>query len=320
MRTDRYFPMSQPPRIPSIPSRSVSLLPDQSIEDWVQHTFGPSMIDPRDGVRLVVKFGGEEAGTLFGTERDDAEIRASIRELTSSFRMHGGGPSAPGALQVKAPSSAMIRRALNALVEPTARRRTLGAALSIFGRRVVAPLEHLLSSDEEGATSRLRAWRNQLLAQVSLLGITHETQQIITGDLARLLSEDYILMLGENEEKTLRPQLSELAQKVLDVLGTVFYRAFDRFSEHIDQISETIVRNLPKTMSLRDMPSELKRGFVSAVTSFLAVETSTELKGSLGILSIQYASLIDAEHPLAFDESWYGDVAAECWQVISGYC
>jgi len=73
-------------------------------------------------------------------------------------------------------------------------------------------------------------------------------------------------------------------------------------------------------MTLRDMPSELKRGFVGAVTSFLAVETSTELKGSLAILSIQYASLIDAEHPLAFDESWYGDVAAECWQVISGYC
>ena len=80
-----------------------------------------------------------------------------------------------------------------------------------------------------------------------------------------------------------------------------------------------IVRQLPKTMTLRDLPSLLKVGLVNALSNFLAVETSAELSGALNTLSTQYADVVPEERRLAFAEKWYRDVAAECWDVIGTY-
>src|SRR4051794_15504508 len=255
-----------PSAAPSGPSE------DQDIESWVRSMFGDTLLGDAEGVKLVVKIDGRvvSEGQRGKGAPLDADTRAIIRELTQSLAMHGG-VQMPGDTHVPPPPTDMIRRALGVLVDASGRRRTLGAALAIFGRRVTAQLERILASAEAGPTARLVAWRGRVLRSLDDVTFTHESIRILRADLERLLTDDYLAMVGDNEEKFLRPRLTELAHRVIEVLGDTFHRALERFGGHIDQLSESIVRQLPKTMTLRDLPSLLKRGFVDALSDFLAV-------------------------------------------------
>jgi hypothetical protein len=300
-----------------------TLIPDGEIDSWVRAMFATAQLSEVDGVRVVVKIGGQAlpsgfGGTAGGDEVDEG-TRAAIRELTQSLAMHSG-VTVPGDAVVAAPPRETISRALHALADPIARGKALGAALSIFGRRVVAPLERLLAARNSGPTARLVQWRAALRNGLADLRLAHETTQILRGDLARVFTDEYLHMLGENEEKTLRPRLAELAHRVLDVLASTFHRALDRFGANADRVAIGIVRQLPRSMALRNLPSLVKQGFVAAVGEFLAVETSADLRGALHTLSGQYSDVVPAGQPLGFADEWYRDLAQECWDVIATYC
>lgn len=302
----------------STTARPAGLIDDGQIEAWVRATFGASEVD---GVRVVVKVDGRAVGERTGgpaLRASDPAMRAAIRELTQSFAMHGGS-IAPGDTRVGAPPAATIRTALRALTDPEARRRALGAALSIFGRRVVAPLEALLTSRQASPAARLAMFREQLRAQVAALPLASETQRILRTDLDAMLTDEYLAMLADNEERTLRPRLTELARRVLDVLAGTFHRALDRFDANVDAVGDRVVRRIPPQMPLRDLPGALKRGFVDAVADYLTVETGSELRGALATLSRQYADVVPAGESLAFADEWYADLAVACWDVIAQF-
>jgi hypothetical protein len=299
-----------------------TLIGDGEIDSWVRAMFATAQLSEVDGVRVVVKIGGQALTTGLGGTADgeiDESTRAAIRELTQSLAMYSG-VTVPGDAEVSAPPLETISRALHALADPVARGKALGAALSIFGRRVVAPLERLLAARDSGPTARLIQWRAAVRNGVTDLRLAHETTQIIRNDLDRVFTDEYLHMLGENEEKTLRPRLAELAHRVLDVLASTFHRALDRFGSNADRVAVGIVRQLPRSMALRDLPSLVKHGFVAAVGEFLAVETSADLRGALHTLSGQYSDVVPSGQPLGFADEWYHDLAQECWDVIATYC
>lgn len=301
--------------------KTAELLKEDTIEQWLQSMVGSAIAGPGlDGVRVILRVDGKTVSDSMGigSQSLDEETKAAISELTRSMQLYTGGSDVATA-RVSAPSAQLLRNAVRVLADPSVRRRTLGAALTIFGRRVTAPLDRVLSSRDAGPAARLRVYRAKILASLDDLRLSHETVKMLRNDLNATLSDAYLDLLGENEDKVLRPRMTELAHRVLDVLGGSFHRALDRFATNADNISGRIVRQMPESMTLSELPSHLKAGFVAAVADYLAVETSTEIEGSLRVLSGQYEDVVPPEQPLAFSEDWYRDVAIECWKVIAAY-
>jgi hypothetical protein len=141
------------------------------------------------------------------------------------------------------------------------------------------------------------------------------------GDLRQLLNDDYLSMLAEHEEKVQRPRVKQLAQEVLQLVGSTFQRAFQHWHENAAQIADSVSRRFGKKLRLGAHPTLIRTRIVEALEEFLWVETSAELSGALSQLFGQrvYVGLV-AEPRIEVDRSVYHDFAEACWEIIAEHC
>ncbi|HSN97448.1 MAG TPA: hypothetical protein VLS89_04085, partial [Candidatus Nanopelagicales bacterium] len=192
------------------------LITDSHIRDELQRLF-----DAGPDAGLVIRVYGENS--LAGS----AEAVATFRELFASLRMYDTSPKdKTSEILVDAPNKTTITSALSVLGKEEHQKRILDYILTTFGRRLIDPLAEILDTTPTGTVmARLRVTRDLMLAHISDLRMTPETQQIISEDLRKLLTDDYLFMLAEHEERVQRPRVAQLAQRILRLIGSTFHRA-----------------------------------------------------------------------------------------------
>ena len=198
--------------------------------------------DVRDEVHRLFDAGPEGLLVIrvYGEDGDAATADATFREMLESLRMYDDRYREGSAVTVRGPTKEMLTRAMLVIGRDEHQRKILGQALVGFGRRFIDPLAGLLDTTPEGSlVTRLMMTRDIFLAQVASLNLTPESQQILATDLKTLLSDDYLAMLAENEERVQRPRVTELAKQVLRVIGSIVRRAFARWPHHAEQIAGT---------------------------------------------------------------------------------
>jgi hypothetical protein len=243
------------------------------------------------------------------------QMRAAVHELTQSLKMHGSGSSLK-AVQVAPPDARTLRRALAVLGDPRARRHVLESALEIFGRRVIDPIAHALEPGE--LLPRLRAFRDRVHQESKQLRLHGDAAKVLYGDLEKLLGDEYLGMIAEYEERSVRPRLRTLASQVLDILGHVFHRAFRTFADNGDAIAARILRRIPASMPLAELPGRLHDGFVISITDFLESETRADLDGALHTLGRTHADVL-GERRFVLPDDGYRELASSCWNVMTSY-
>ena len=167
--------------------------------------------------------------------------------------------------------------------------------------------------------SRLGMMRDLFLSQVHELRLTVETQQILSGDLRKLLSDEYLTLLAENEERVQRPRVTQLAQRILRLIGAIFRSALQRWPAHAEQIAASIARRTQGEIRLRDVPLILRTQITDGIEEFLWVETSNEIEGALRALLAEHRSTVDVE-PVRLERETYREFASACWKIIAEHC
>ena len=261
---------------------------------------------------LVIRVYGEPDGA-------GAEANATFREMLASLRMYDdrfkGGP-----VMVQAPSRTSLARAMSILGREEHQRRILAQVLTTFGRRLIDPLGDQLDATPEGSLmARLGMVRDLCLAHVADLKLTPESQQILGDDLRRMLSDDYLAMVAEHEERVQRPRVTRLAQEVLRLIGGTFRSALLRWPDHADRIAASISRRLQGDVGLRDIPTLLREQITNGIEEFLWVETSTEIQGALNSLFAEQRSAVNMA-PAPLEREAYREFAGACWQIIADNC
>lgn len=290
---------------PSAPAVTVSLA---DVEREIASLFGEA-----GHAGLVIRVHGEDSTTSGRSE--------AFRELLDSLAMYDFRGNSEEEIRVKPPDRKAITAALSVLGAPQAKRRLFERILLTFGKRIVEPLGHILDTTPGGLLlARMANLRNNLLAWIAQLKLTHETQQMLTGDLRRLLSDEYLTMLAEHEEQVQRPRVAELAQHILHLIGTTFERAFRHWPDHARLIGDSVSRRMGMQMTLRESPLVIRERIVEGIEEFLWIETSTELTGAIQQLFQQprYQGL--TEKPPAIERVTYGQFAQACWDIISEHC
>lgn len=283
----------------------------------------PPLVTSEDVVRELHRlFGaGNDSGLVirvYGEE--DGKADDTFHEMLASLKMYDERFGEGGKVLVQPPSRATLVRAMSVLGREEFQRRILEHVLSTFGRRLVDPLADVLDATPEGSlVARLSMMRDLFLAQVADLRLTPESQQILSDDLRKLLSHDYLAMVAENEERVQRPRVTRLAQEVLRLIGGTFRRAFARWPDHADHIAVSIGRRLSGQVALRDVPAVLREQITHGIEEFLWVETSNEIEGALRGLFAEHANAIQVEPP-RLERETYRDFAAACWQMIADNC
>jgi len=271
-----------------------------------------SLFSVSENFDLVVRVQG--AGD--SSQRNDA-----FAELLESLSMHGGG-ELNQELVVAPPSKAAITRALSVLGNKALQRRLFQGILLTFGSTLVDPLAQILDRGPGGPLlAHMAQLRGELIENVNALRLTQETQQILVGDLGRLLNDEYLQMLAEHEEKVQRPRVKQLAQEVLHLVGSTFQRAFQHWGENAAQIADSVTRRFGKKLSFGAHPTLIRSRIVEALEEYLWVETSAELSGALSQLFAQraYAGLV-ASPRVDVDRTLYRQFAETCWDIISEHC
>ena len=264
--------------------------------------------------------GGEErlVVSVYGGG-DDAGVVATFDELMTSLEMHGG--IAPGGLPnalVDAPDAAMIERALSVLGQRDLKRRVLDQVLTTFGRRLIDPLGNVLDPGPDGLMmSELVRVRERLLADVEDLDATHETRSILAGDVRKLLSDEYLSMLADNEERVQRPRVRELAREILRMIGDCFHAALERWPSHAGAIASAASRRLDDKVTLRELPHLIRAQVVSGIEEFLWVETSTHVEGALAAMFRAHRDI--AAKPPPLEREAYREFAEGCWRLIASH-
>ena len=283
----------------------------------------PPLVTSDDVVRELHRlFGaGNESGLVIRVYGEqDGKADDTFREMLASLQMYDERFGEGGKILVQPPPRAVLVRAMSVLGREEYQRRILAQVLSTFGRRLVDPLGEMLDATPEGSlVARLGMLRDLFLAQVVDLRLTPESQQILSGDLRKLLSDEYLAMVAENEERVQRPRLTRLAQEVLRLIGGVFRRAFARWPDHAERIASTIGRRLGGQVSLREVPALLRDQITHGIEEFLWVETSTEIEGALRSLFAEHGSTLAVEPPKLEREA-YREFASACWQLIADNC
>jgi hypothetical protein len=283
----------------------------------------PPLVTSEDVVRELHRlFGaGNESGLVirvYGEE--DGATDETFREMLRSLQMYDERFGGDGKILVQAPSRATLVRAMSVLGREEYQRRILEHVLSTFGRRLVDPLAEMIDTNPEGSlVARLAMMRDLFLAQVADLRLTPESQQILSDDLRKLFSDDYLAMVAENEERVQRPRVTRLAQEVLRLIGGTFRRAFARWPEHAEHIASSIGRRLSGQVALREVPALLREQITHGIEEFLWVETSTEIEGALRSLFAEHGAAIHVEPP-QLERQTYREFAAACWQLIADNC
>lgn len=253
---------------------------------------------------------------------DSDERNEAFAELRDSLAMYNGGALTATALVVAPPSKDSLTRALSVLGKKHLQLRLFEKILATFGRTLVDPLAEILDRTPGGAlVAHMDSLRAGLFDGVAALRLTQETQQILMGDLARLLSDDYLAMLAEHEEKVQRPRAKKLAQEVLQLVGSTFQRAFQHWHTNAAQIAESISRRFGARLQVGAHPALIRTRIVEALEEFLWVETSGELSGALSQLFAQraYDGLV-AEPHVEVQRDVYHQFAEACWDLIAEYC
>jgi hypothetical protein len=266
---------------------------------------------------------GPDAGLVIRVHGDggDAEgADAAFREMLASLRMYDDRFRDGGTVTVQAPTRASLARAMSVLGREEHQRRILGQVLTTFGRRLIDPLGYQLDTAPEGSLmARLGMMRDMFLAHVNDLKLTPESQQIVSDDLRKVLSDEYLAMLAEHEERVQRPRVTRLAQEVLRLVGSTFRRALQRWPEHADGIAGAVARRLSGTLKLNELPVLLREQVTSGIEEFLWVETSTEIEGALRALFTQHAGAVTVA-PAPVPREAYRDFARACWEIIAEHC
>jgi hypothetical protein len=285
-----------------------SLVTHGDVEQTVRNLF--SVADTRD---LVVRVHG--AGD--SEERNDA-----FGELLASLAMYNGGALSTRELKVAPPDKAAILRALSVLSQKGLQRQLFERVLLTFGRTLVDPLAEILDRAPGGPLlTHMAALRLRLFQNVGDLRLTQETQQILMGDLGRLLNDEYLSMLAEHEEKVQRPRVKKLAQEVLQLVGSTFHRAFQHWQKNAEHIATSICRRFGGPLQLGAHPTIIRSRIVEALEEFLWIETSAELSGALSQLFAQKAYVGLVQNPsVELERGVYRKFAEACWEIISEHC
>lgn len=292
-----------------MPLSTSPLVTTSDVMQEIQRHFGAGV-----EAGLVIRVHGEPAGGEASAE--------AFREMMASLRMYDDrySLSTPAEVLVEPPSRAAIARGLSVLGRVEHQKKVLDHVLTTFGRRLIDPLAVILDTTPAGAlTLRMATARDLLIGQIADLKLTPESQQILTDDIRKLLTDQYLAMVAEHEERVQRPQVKALAQQILRLLGTTFRRALERWPAHAEQIAASIARRNPPKVRLQDVPGLLRTQVTKGVEEFLWVETSTEIEGALGPLFAAHRGLMPGALP-SLDRGVYQDFAEACWTIIVEHC
>lgn len=275
-----------------------SLITKQDVEAEVERLFGT------DG--LVVR--------VLTDDPSQSARDAAFSELLESLRMYGYTDS----VTVEAPNTDAIWKGLAVLSKEHLQRQLFQRILMTFGGKVVNPLISILDSTPEGVRARMNDLRKSLLGSVGQLKISFETASLLRDDLGKLMTDDYLDMLAEHEEKVQRPLAEKLAHEVLHVIGATFQRAFKRWPDNARTIADSVSRRMGSRMSLRTSPKVIRDRIVEGIENFLWVETSNELDGALQqmLSRHQWSKLVDRPAP-EIDREVYREFAEACWDLVS---
>lgn len=269
------------------------------------------LFDPDHDSLLVIRVYGED---------DQKGTDATLREMLASLKMYDERYREGTEVLVQGPSKTTLARAMAVIGREEHQREILNQVLTSFGRRLIDPLGGLIDTTPEGSlATRLSMMRDIFLAQIAGLRLTSESQQILTDDLKKLLCDDYLAMVAENEERVQRPRVTRLAQQVLRVVGATFRRAFERWPAHAEQIANSLSRRMQGEIPLRDLPVLLREQITVGIEEFLWVETATEIEGALRSLFADHRSAAPFDPPQV-DRDSYREVAKTCWQIIAEHC
>jgi hypothetical protein len=253
---------------------------------------------------------------------DNEERDHAFGELLDSLAMYNGGALNATALVVAPPSKESLTRALSVLGKQNLQLRLFEKILLTFGRTLVDPLAEILDRAPGGPLlTHMASLRLRLFQDVGVLRLTQETQQILMGDLGRLLNDDYLTMLAEHEEKVQRPRVKRLAKEVLELVGSTFQKAFQHWHDNASQIADSVSRRFGARLKLGAHPTLIRTRIVDALEEFLWVETSAELSGALSQLFAQrtYEGLV-AEPHIEVERGVYHQFAEACWDLIAEQC
>jgi hypothetical protein len=261
---------------------------------------------------LVIRVYGEEDG---GPAAD-----AAFREMLASLRMYDMRFSEGVTPKVEPPSRAALARAMSVLGREEHQRRILKHVLTTFGRRLINPLNDQLDPGPVGPLlSRLGMMRDMILANVAGIGLTPASQEELSTDLRRLLSDAYLAGIAEHEERVQRPRVTELARAVLRLIGGIFRGALQRWPDHADRIAGSITRRLTGAVPIGDVPLLLREHITAGIEEFLWVETSTEIEGALRSLYAEHRGTVRIE-PAPLSREAYREFASACWKIIADNC
>jgi hypothetical protein len=268
-------------------------------------------------------FGGEREGGLRVTVPDaphDAITGpAALRELVASMHMHDPDSRA-GELMVDAPHPRAIARGLSVLAQEENQKALLDRALGTFGRRVIDPLARMLDKHGEGATlNRLGMLRDLFLVQVRDLGLSHESEEILLGDLRKLLDDGYLSMVAEHEERVQRPRGAKLAQSVLRAIGSTFHAELARWKDVSDEVAARIAGRLPRRMPLGDCPRALREAAVTEIEDVLWKATHEVLAAELERLFAKHRDLVPVS-PDPPGRAQYRKLAEAAWTIVTAAC
>jgi hypothetical protein len=299
-------PALEPPPPQSVQSAPQSaLISAEDVEQEIQRLFLGQA-----GSGLVIRVYGESGGA--------AENLEAFREMLDSLRMYDYGNTG-GDVLVDAPNRSILSRALGVLAREEHQKRILDRVLTTFGRHLIDPLATILDTTPEGSImSRLAVLRDVFLAQVVDLKLTLESQQMLSEDLKRMMSDEYLAMVAEHEERVQRPRVRRLAQQILRLVGSTFHKALRSWPSHADQIAATVARRINGKVHLREVPLLVRDQIAKGIEEFLWVETANEIEGALAPLFAQHRGVVSAPPP-PLDRALYAEFARACWEIISEY-
>jgi len=265
-----------------------------------RHGRGPPPLDAGPDTGLVIRVYGEDEG---GPAAD-----AAFREMLASLRMYDDRFGRPAVVKVQAPTRASLARAMAVLgreeapaPHPRPGAHHLRPAPHRSARRPARPHPRRL------APAPPRLMRDIFLTQVADLRLTPESQQILADDLRKLLSEDYLAMIAEHEERVQRPRVTHLARRCSGSSAALpprapalarprrRHRRLHRPPGHGD-------------VGLRDLPLLLREQITAGIEEFLWVETSTEIQGALRSLFAEHRSAVTVD-PAPLEREAYREFA-----------
>ncbi|ACY14403.1 hypothetical protein [Haliangium ochraceum] len=301
-------------------------------------------VTPADVEKEIVRLFGnpDQTGVVIrvhGAESSLTGRNEAFRELLDSLDMYeynkptqrSGNelPRPPGALETEADKDVVVKppklgdliKALSVLGEPRLKRRVFEQILFTFGKHLVEPLGKILDTTPGGMLlSNMTAIRDNLMAWITRLKLTQETQEKLTSDLGAVLTDRYLAELADHEDKVQRPRVAELVKQILRVIGGTFERAFRKWTQHARTIADSVVRRMSSNMVLRESPVVIRDRIIEALEEYLWIETSTELSASVQELFQQphFRGLVAS--PPDLKRSSYRQFAEACWDIISENC